>query len=358
MSCRSLRAFAALLLACVLSTFPIALNAQDKDAPPPRTISDITAVLEKEQPKPEVLEKIKATADAEPSKSTQRPPLATFYYERAFARTQVGRYADALLDAEQSVSIGRGTVELRRLIQFRIQHALIHRWVGRNRKALELFQGLARDTNQRGVKGFQIVVNRQITELLLKMGDLAQAETSSARGQALLTESRAWGSYPTRRHQWESQITRGRGSVLVAKGRYAEAAAMFARAEALALQSLKFKGDEDEPTPLTPQHHYIHTLITEQSQARARAGRLAEAEIDARRALIDHLQRHGKYSVWTHSFLRQLARVLLEQGRYDEADDLLRAAVEIEIGVGFRRDSSIYANTVAERVAVLSFKRR
>src|ERR1700676_5468149 len=50
---------------------------------PPRTIADITAVLDNEKPDPATLAKLKADADNEPGKAD----LAEFYYARGNARS-------------------------------------------------------------------------------------------------------------------------------------------------------------------------------------------------------------------------------------------------------------------------------
>ncbi len=52
---------------------------------------------------------------------------------------------------------------------------------------------------------------------------------------------------------------------------------------------------------------------------KARQGRLAEAEVDARRALLSRLKDNGKYHPQTPRYVAGLAGILVEQGRYQEA---------------------------------------
>ena len=54
---------------------------------------------------------------------------------------------------------------------------------------------------------------------------------------------------------------------------------------------------------------------------------LAEAEIEARKALTSGLRRIGRYSWETASNLRTLATVIGAQGRHGEAEKLARAAI-------------------------------
>jgi len=69
--------------------------------PPPRTITDITAVLDREKPDPKTLAEMKATADAEPARSESGS--ANFYFARANARLTLGRGGEALADANMAL---------------------------------------------------------------------------------------------------------------------------------------------------------------------------------------------------------------------------------------------------------------
>jgi CHAT domain-containing protein len=72
---------------------------------------------------------------------------------------------------------------------------------------------------------------------------------------------------------------------------------------------------------------------------KARQGRLAEAEADTRRALLGRLKDQGKYHATTPRFIGGLARILMNQGRFADAEALLRAAVEINSKLGVVGDS-------------------
>ncbi|WP_245298239.1 CHAT domain-containing protein [Rhodomicrobium vannielii] len=346
----------ALALAFTFARPPVA--RAEEDAAPPRTITDITAVLDREKPNPDAIAKFKLTADGEPAAGVNGAALAYFYYDRSMARQELGRYHDAKVDADKAVELARGSLELPRQIKLRFYQGVLHRWAGNRRKALEHFQVLARDVNRKGVRGWQFSVFRHIAELNIALGDLDQAETYLGRSQSLLAEARGWDTFPTRRRRWESSNAQTRASILFAKGRYLEAEKAFAQAELLRRQDLKYRLDDEDPEPVQQLLHHINSLVIQQAKCKARNGRLAEAEVDARRALMDHLKTNGKYSLWTQTYSRALAGVLLQQGRYDEAEHLLRSTLEIQNVMGFRSDASVVINTKAELVAVLSFQRR
>ena len=79
-------------------------------AAPPRTITDITAILDSEKPDLKTIEKLKAEADANPTGKESREDLAQFYFDRGNARAQLGRLADSLADANKAIEVGRGAV--------------------------------------------------------------------------------------------------------------------------------------------------------------------------------------------------------------------------------------------------------
>ena len=60
----------------------------------------------------------------------------------------------------------------------------------------------------------------------------------------------------------------------------------------------------------------VDFTVLSQARMKARQGRLAEAEVDARRALLSRLKDQGKYNAVTPRFIMGLADILVEQGRY------------------------------------------
>ena len=58
--------------------------------------------------------------------------------------------------------------------------------------------------------------------------------------------------------------------------------------------------------------------------------------MDARRALVATLKEQGKYNPDHTGYIMGLVEILIEQGRYEEAEKLIRAAIEINRRVGSR----------------------
>jgi hypothetical protein len=85
---------------------------------PPRTIADITAILDQEKPDSQRLAKLRAEADAVPPKGAERSALAMFHFKRAQVRTELGRIRDGTADTEKAIELGRGQgVDVARLKQ-------------------------------------------------------------------------------------------------------------------------------------------------------------------------------------------------------------------------------------------------
>ena len=78
---------------------------------PPRTIADITAILDSEKPDPAKIALRKTAADAEPPKGGSKSALAQFYYDRGNARASLARNEDALNDALKAWEVGQGATK-------------------------------------------------------------------------------------------------------------------------------------------------------------------------------------------------------------------------------------------------------
>ena len=58
---------------------------------PPRTIADITAILDREKPDPAAIAKLKADAHKTPPTGASRAALAQFYFDRGNAHALLGQ---------------------------------------------------------------------------------------------------------------------------------------------------------------------------------------------------------------------------------------------------------------------------
>lgn len=331
---------------------------------PPRTISDITAILDSEKPNEKLIAELKADADSTPTGKEPREDLAQFYFDRANARSQLGRLAESITDANKAVEVGRGAVGpnmMGRLLQLQsVQYAR----AGDPKRALEIMQQLLRESvNVAGAKGYQFNANRSVASILLQMGDVVQAEAYLRRSLAAIQEPRTSGlpgwrsSYAKFGQTWEGEIEMTRGMIFEARGQFAEAEAAYRTAELHKSAGDKAVLESENPPAETLLLQVVDSMVLNQARMKARQGRLAEAEADARRALLSRLKDTGKYNPVTPRFVMGLAGILVDQGRYDEAEHLGRVALEINKTVGVPDESQSTVQLLSQLAGILNLQR-
>jgi CHAT domain-containing protein/tetratricopeptide (TPR) repeat protein len=330
---------------------------------PPRTIADITAILDQEKPDPAKLAKLRADADAEPARGLSKTALAQFYYDRGNARAALGRTRDALADAEKSLEIAQGG-EFRQVIRIRQFVGMQHNALGDPKKAVETFQVTVREGNQPGRYGSLINAQRNIAVALVLMGDLTQAESYIRRNATLVQDARGsphpnWRkAYDVYGRSWEADADEGKALIFEARGQFKEAEAALVRAEAFRRASIKDLPRFDFPPPREQIIHVAARNLATSARVKARQGRLSEAEVDARRALLEVLNTRGKYNPVTTAFVIGLATVLVEQGRYPEAEQLTRAALDIQRTLGVGDDTQTSAQILSQLGGILNLQRK
>ena len=195
---------------------------------PPRTINDITAILDGEKPDQAKIEALKAAADAKPPTGKSQQDLAWFYYTRSSARGQLGRVNDAIEDANKAIEVARGAVDANFMGRLQQLAGLQYAFAGNPKQALAIFSSQVRDTNVKGAKGHMFGGNRQVSSFLIQIGDLAQADAYLRRSAALIQEARTSGfpgwrtSYAQRGQSWEAEFEYHRAIMFEARGQFRE----------------------------------------------------------------------------------------------------------------------------------------
>ncbi len=331
---------------------------------PPRTITDIAAILDSEKPDAKKITELKADADAQPGKESGED-LAQFYFDRGNARAQLGRLAESIADTNKAMEAGRGVISpnmMGRVIQLA---ALEYSAAGEPKKAFDLYQRQLREiATQKGAKGYQFGANRAIAGILIQMGDIAQAQAYLRRNDPLIQEARTSGhpvkraSYNTYGQSWEADIELGHAMIFEARGQFREAEAAYKLGEARKRASMKGLLGSENPPAETVILRAIDSTILSQARMKARQGRLAEAEVDARRALLSRLKDQGKYNPSTPNFIIGLASILVEEGRYSEAEQLARVCLEINRTVGVADELLSTVQLLAQLGNILNLQRK
>jgi CHAT domain-containing protein len=331
---------------------------------PPRTIADITAILDSEKPDAAKIEELKVAADEAPPAGASRADLAQFYYDRGNARGQLGRLSEAIGDANKAIATGQGAIDanmMGRLLQFA---GLQYTAAGDLKQAFAVFSRQVRDTNTPGAKGYQFGGYRQLSAVLIQMGDVAQAEAFLRRGQVLIQEARTSGmpgwrrSYGKVGQAWEADVELNRAIIFEARGQFRDAENSYRLAELRRRASIPGVLSLDNPPPESQIHQAADAMVLGQARMKARQGRRAEAEVDARRALLARLKEQGKYNPMTPRYIMGLADILVEQGRYGEAEKLARVSLEINRAVGVAEVSQSTAQLLSSLAGILNLQRR
>src|SRR5262249_13574463 len=147
-------------------------------------------------------------------------------------------------------------------------------------------------------------------------------------------------SYAKWGQSWEADVDWTRGRIFEARGQYREADTAYHLSERGRRASAKMLANANRNSiPEARILQAVHLLIMAQARMKGKQGRLAEGEVDSRRALQGVLENQGKYHPSTVTAIIGLARNLIEQGRYEEAEKLARIAVNTDREIGVAEDS-------------------
>jgi CHAT domain-containing protein len=335
-------------------------------APPPRSIGDITAILDQQKPDQARAEAMRRAAEAEPPPDTTGAALARFLIDRAVAAGELGRTKQAAADAAEAERILRA--EGGDLANVLLVRSSLEIGSGRLRRAIELREERLQ-LNQRQI-GRVLADNGILASFYARAGDFETAEARLAEAQRLLERAavaaggvRAPDAPPPQVAQaywenWSFAVAEGRASVAEARGDLAEA-------EKYGREALRFRRLDLEKAALTPggppvvqRERIIDMVRLRLASVIAREGRLTEAEVEARQALLSRLQKVGRASTDTAAAVAILARIILDEGRLAEAETLARLAVDILESLGVDPTSSTLRRARAALGSVLVAQER
>jgi tetratricopeptide (TPR) repeat protein len=157
---------------------------------PPRTIADITAILDSEKPDEAQITKLRALANGTPAKNLAGPQLAQFLFDRAGARALLARNKDALADSLQVLDIAKHGMDVRFLARTRRLVAQQYQATGDRKDAIAMLQEQVGEGAVPGRRGTLISSLRFIAQILVSMGDVSQANAYANRAEAMVQEAR------------------------------------------------------------------------------------------------------------------------------------------------------------------------
>ena len=274
--------------------------------PPPRTIKDITAILDQQTiADPEESARLVAKADEVPPATGEDSTLASFYYARGKAADVVGRQQQYVEDLRTALRFAEKTASVNPMLWSDLAWA--ENTVGNFKVAIRLMELRARAQPE------SYGASSGLARLLVRSGDMEAAEAEKRHTLQLIANNR--GTSP-----WQS-IHQGsvESEVLERQGRYAEAEPFIRQA----INAFERAGlARDLPTWLDGRRGRLARNLRKQR-------RYVEAEIVARDALLTALKRGGKISSQVAGLVRDLGNIISAQGRYKDAETLIRAAIGI-----------------------------
>ena len=224
----------------IVLTLPAKAQTQQADAvngitfaAPPRTIADITAILDQEKPDPALVATNKAKADAQPPAGVEDIELARFYSDRGTAAGDLGRETQRLADYSKAHDILAANKD--KYLGFYAlmvnQLAVAEMRAGKRRDSLNLrldivnyLESLSRDQTSGGGKkvprGNLFTQYYGLVSIYVGIGQFDQAEATIAKLDALREQMAHWrNSPPGFPEQWSSLVDWAHGIYLNATGK-------------------------------------------------------------------------------------------------------------------------------------------
>jgi len=307
--------------------------------PPPRTIADITAILDKQKPDPARRAASTARADGQPAAGLAPQDLADFYFQRSLSAMEIGRAQQSLDDVKKAYEIGsQANSAPARLMQYLQSIGASYLALGDMKNGIAT-QHQRLQLSQRMDGGFGQAVNSHsmLANLHSRAGQIDTAREAVAAAEKMVANA------PPRMPQHfknfsAAQVHRARGALALATGRAAEAETAYREALATLAQIIPIANNIGIPLEslLTLRDNFHIDIGT----ALARQNRLVEAEAEVRRALLNRLERNGRYAANTATDVSSLANILFDQGRYAESEKLADAARETLEALGHGKGST------------------
>ena len=193
--------------------------------PPPRTINDITAILDQQKlANPAAVTKARARADQAPPKTTDPNTLSDFYYQRGLAAREIGRTLQEIDDLARAAQLVVSPEILMELGRAEVTS-------GSFSSALKDFrQAIGAVPNSQ--RGWLIGLNALLAGFSALAGDFDAAEAAMQECLRVLAESNNWrdGVPPGARARWNGLAAWAQANILEAKGQFVRAEASWREA--------------------------------------------------------------------------------------------------------------------------------
>lgn len=336
------------------ASFAVASEPGEPLRIPPRSSADLVRLLSHYKPHPEMVAKEVAVAEAGVPEGADARQLADFHWQRGRANGRLGRAERQMADYREASRLAepKSVLQARILRDLASAEATAGNMLNAARFSDEAATILATGPQNQGSR---LAALQASTYFHVMLGDFASARMRLQEAETVygrLRGSRFWKIWG---NSWTAVIERARAEIFRAEGRFLEAEGAFrkalsandafAREQAGTEAALAFDRDAVDRA-----RHFSEILERVLSGALIAQGKLAEAEVYARRALQHSLERVGRDSTDTALGLSVLAATYTEQGRHAEAEKLAEEALN-SFGLAGVSADSIFASNARKNLA-------
>lgn len=330
---------------------------------PPRNVADILAVLEQYKPDPAAVAKLRAQAEAKPPETKHEQELAIFYHRRGRANRALGHSKQQIADLEKALGyvLPSGLTEDEGIgDRHQIKLDLIN---------AEMFGGnwvrvvkLAGELAKAHQGGLGMWAQSYTAGALTLLHDLDGAKDAVKGVDARIASLRTTNGWANFGELWQIPREQNHGLLLDAEGNHGEAERRFRKALELseAVYQLAHSNRNYIRFGGVASNALSNWSNSEVLLARnlMYQGRGSEAEYYARGALLHWLQASGRYSHYTAIAIGVFSGVVLELGRFKEAEALARASTNSFQKAGSTAESPFIAESSGVLGASLLYQGR
>jgi CHAT domain-containing protein/tetratricopeptide (TPR) repeat protein len=347
---RGARSSLAALGVLIASACPASTQVQTSLAP--RTAVDINSILEGERPNLGDIAAKQALAESPVPETLAGAELARFYHRRALARWDLGRPKQAIEDCESAIGVARASS----LDPYDHQTLLLRLIsnTGEPWRAVGVLDEMVRDNSAPYRRWRLLSIYRHRILNTLQAGRTDEAENYLKLAEAIMADAIARDIPLGLASNWV--LEDARANVLVRRGDYAAAEHSMQRAREFNLIVIERQASQGNYNLRSSQEFNADHSIVIAARMKMLQGRLTEAESDMRRALLNRLKAVGKYNVEMPLFIQPLAAVIAVQGRFAEAEKLIRTAVEISDALGIAKDSTRHLEILQSLAKILALE--
>ena len=336
--------------AVVLAMLPRVVLAQSQAGAsfvaPPRSIADIAAILDQQKPDPAKIAALKQKADAPDPAGLADKDQIQFYGDRGDAALSLGRDKQAHADLRKALDLAaaRQAADVRTYAERLSAVARADQQDGQPAQAADLFQQEVAVVQAKGSPGMLFTPYGGLADYSAQAGDFAAAQSWLDKLDALHRQSNGFTTGRDFTNFYAAATNFAHGKVLEVQGKLLQAEPYFRQAATQYAQAEKDTAAEKYPGP---------GVFSGASYASAEQlasvywheGKLIEGEVAARQALLGQLSMHGRYAAQSVIAVMILGSVILQEGRYADAEKLFRIALDTHGQLGLADTATVLNQT-------------